>query len=93
MNHRPPERIREIRNGSVAAAQSSASRPARSMPRCWLPLSPPRQPVAHGRASSQKKTYERTTTFLRQGASAGAVGSMQAEWKDQRETEPSVTES
>ena len=26
-------------------------------------------------------------------ASAGAVGSMQALWKDQRETEPSVTES
>ena len=45
------------------------------------------------RAALQKKTYERTTTFLRQGAPAGAVGSMQAEWKDQRETEPSVTES
>ena len=38
----------------------------------------------------------KTTTFLRQGASAGhqrAVGSMQAEWKDHRETEPSATES
>ncbi len=32
-------------------------------------------------------------TFLRQRASAGAVGSMQAVWKDQRETEPSVTGS
>ena len=41
----------------------------------------------------QKKTKERTTTFLRQGASSGVVGSMQAVWKDQRETEPSVTES
>ena len=32
-------------------------------------------------------------TFLRLGASSGAVGSMHAVWKDQRETEPSVTES
>ena len=31
--------------------------------------------------------------FLRQRALAGAVGSMQAVWNDQRETEPSVTES
>jgi hypothetical protein len=30
---------------------------------------------------------------LRQGASSGAVGSMQAVWKDQRVTGPSVTES
>ena len=43
--------------------------------------------------TSQKKTKDRTTTFLRQGASSGAVGSMQAVWKDHRETEPSVTES
>jgi hypothetical protein len=44
-------------------------------------------------SSCQKKTYDRTTTFLRQRALAGAVGSMQAVWNDQRETEPSVTES
>ena len=41
----------------------------------------------------QKNTYDRTTTFFRQGASAGAVGSTQAVWNDQRETEPSVMES
>ena len=41
----------------------------------------------------QKNTYDRTTTFFRQGASSGAVGSMEEVWKDQRETEPSVTES
>ena len=41
----------------------------------------------------QKNTYERTTTFFRQGAFAGAVGSTQAVWNDQRETEPSVMES
>jgi hypothetical protein len=35
----------------------------------------------------------RTTQFLRFRASAGAVGSMHAVWNDQRETEPSVTES
>ena len=40
--------------------------------------------------STQKKTNERTTTFLRQGACSGAVGSLQAVWKDQRDTEPSV---
>jgi tripartite-type tricarboxylate transporter receptor subunit TctC len=38
----------------------------------------------------QKKTNERTTTFLRQGALSGAVGSLQAVWNDQRDTEPSV---
>ena len=41
----------------------------------------------------QKKTNDRTTTFLRHGASAGAVGSMLEVWNDQRDTEPSVTES
>ena len=46
-----------------------------------------------GESSVQKKTKARTTAFLRQGASAGAVGSMQAVWKDQRETEPSAIES
>ena len=35
----------------------------------------------------------RTTQFLRFRASAGAVGSIHAVWKDQRETEPSVTEA
>ena len=44
-------------------------------------------------SADQKKTYDRTTTFFRHGAPAGAVGSTHAEWKDQRETEPSVTES
>jgi len=39
------------------------------------------------------KTKDLTTTFLRRRASAGAVGSTHAVWKDQRETEPSVTES
>jgi len=42
-------------------------------------------------SSPQKNTKERTTTFLRQRAVAGAVGSTQAVWKDQRETVPSVT--
>ena len=41
----------------------------------------------------QKNTYALTTTFLRHGASCGAVGSTHAEWNDQRETEPSVIES
>jgi hypothetical protein len=40
--------------------------------------------------SSYNKTKDRTTTFLRHRASAGAVGSIQAAWKDQRETEPSA---
>ena len=44
-------------------------------------------------AACQKNTKDRTTTFLRHGASSGAVGSTQAVWNDQRETEPSVTES
>ena len=43
--------------------------------------------------SSWKKTKDRTTMFLRHRAFLGAVGSMQAVWKDQRDTEPSVTES
>jgi hypothetical protein len=43
--------------------------------------------------SSWKKTKDRTTTFFRHRAFLGAVGSIQAVWKDQRETEPSVTES
>jgi len=49
--------------------------------------------VPGGAVANQKNTKDRTTTFLRQGASSGAVGSKQAVWKDQRETEPSVTES
>ena len=36
---------------------------------------------------------ERTTTFLRHGASSGAVGSIVALWNDHRDTDPSVTES
>ena len=44
-------------------------------------------------ASAQKNTNVLTTTFLRHGASSGAVGSTQAVWKDQRDMEPSVTES
>src|ERR1700712_5207189 len=39
----------------------------------------------------KKNTYERTTTFLRQWASAGAVGSMHAVWNDQHDTDPSAT--
>lgn len=42
---------------------------------------------------AQKNTNDRTTTFLRHGASSGAVQSMAALWNDQRDTEPSVTES
>ena len=44
-------------------------------------------------ALGQKKMNARTTQFLRFRASAGAVGSMHAVWKDHRDTEPSVTES
>ena len=43
--------------------------------------------------ASQKNTNERTTTFFLHGASAGAVGSIHAEWNDQRDTDPSVAES
>lgn len=42
---------------------------------------------------AQKNTNDRTTTFFRHGASSGAVQSMAALWNDQRDTEPSVTES
>jgi hypothetical protein len=39
------------------------------------------------------KTNDRTTTFFRHLALAGAVGSIHAIWKDQRDTDPSVAES
>ena len=51
------------------------------------------RPRPSHRIPTQKNTYDRTTTFFRQRAFSGAVGSMHAEWNDQRDTEPSVPES
>jgi len=45
------------------------------------------------REYDQKNTNARTTTLRRLGAFFGAVGSTAALWNDQRDIDPSVTES
>src|SRR5437764_1079113 len=54
-------------------------------------VTPDHDMVIHSVLSSWKSTKDRTTTFLRHGASIGTVGSIQAVWKDQGETDPAAT--
>jgi hypothetical protein len=93
------------RRGERATFASVSAWASEAISRPWdQRSSPSRMPRHHNPATNQtneppisarlflEKTEERRTTLLRHLAWIDAVGSIQAEWKVQREPEPSITE-